>query len=149
MSFFSFSLTFLLFYNGLASLRCGALPGCSRLSSTESFRGASFRLGSFFLSILRRGVRVERMEKTRRDRGDFIDRSQERGFIRLRRFAKTSDFSYELERCRSNFFGSDGRIEVEEGFDIAAHFSATSHRSELQAVPRHFLTGKLPQMDRR
>jgi hypothetical protein len=61
------------------------------------------------------------MQKTSRDRGDFIDCTQERGFIRLRRFVKAADFSHELERSSSNLVGSDGRIEVEEGFDIPAH----------------------------
>jgi hypothetical protein len=61
------------------------------------------------------------MEKASRDRGYFIDRSQERGFVRLRRFVKARDFSHELERSSSNLFVSDGRIEIEEGFDIPAH----------------------------
>ena len=61
------------------------------------------------------------MEKTSRDVGYFIDGSQERAFVGLRRFVKPADFSHELEGCGSNFFGSYGRIEVEEGFDVPAH----------------------------
>ena len=90
-------------------------------SSAESLCGTRLRLGGFFLSILRRCICVERVEKTSRDRGDFIDRAQERSFVRLRRFVKAADFSHELERGSSNLFGSNGRIEVEEGFDIPAH----------------------------
>src|ERR1700732_1201200 len=90
-------------------------------SSAESLVATRLRLGGFFLSILRRCMWVERVEKTSRDRGDFIDRSQERSFVRLRRFVKAADFSHELERGSSNLLASDGRIEVEEGFDIPAH----------------------------
>src|ERR1022692_1214501 len=66
------------------------------------------------------------MEKASRDRGYFIDGSQERNFVGLRRFVKASDFSDELQRSRSNLFGIDWRIEVEKCFDISAHFRATS-----------------------
>src|ERR1019366_961203 len=90
-------------------------------SSAESLGGASFRLCSLFFSILRRCAAVERMGEASRDAGDFIDCGQERGFVCLRRFVKTADFSHELERSRSSLFGSDGRIEVEEGLDIPAH----------------------------
>jgi hypothetical protein len=90
-------------------------------SSAESLCGTRLRLGGFFLPILRRCICVERVEKTSRDRGDFIDRSQERSFVRLRRFVKAADFPHELERGSSNLLASDGRIEVEEGFDIPAH----------------------------
>jgi len=34
---------------------------------------------------------------------------------------KTGDFSHELKRSRSNLFVGNGRIEVEEVFDISAH----------------------------
>jgi hypothetical protein len=61
------------------------------------------------------------MQETRRDPGYFLDRSQERGFVALRRFVKTGDLSDELERSGSNLLVSDGGIEVEEGFDVPAH----------------------------
>jgi hypothetical protein len=46
-------------------------------SSAESLCSASFRLRGLFLSILRRRVGFERMEKTGRDGGYFIDGSLE------------------------------------------------------------------------
>src|SRR5208337_367745 len=103
-------------------------------SSTESLGGAGFRLGGFFFPVLRRRVRVERLEKTSRDAGDFIDRGEERGFVRLRRLVETGDFSHELKRSRSHLFVGNGRIEVEEGFDVPAHGRMTSRRG-------HFLMG--------
>src|SRR4030088_3115654 len=100
-----------------------AFTGCrfSPPSSTKSLSRASLRFSGFFFSILRRRVCVERMQKTSRDRGDFIDCAQERRFVRLRWLVKAADFSHELERSSSNLVSSDGRIEVEEGFDIPAH----------------------------
>ena len=61
------------------------------------------------------------MEEIRRDPGDGIDCGQERGFIRLRRFVKTADFSHELQRSGLNLFGRDRRVEIEQEFDVAAH----------------------------
>src|ERR1700674_622761 len=90
-------------------------------SSAKSFCSASFRPGSLFFSILRRCVRVERMKKPSRDTGYFVDSGHKRRFIYLRRFVEARDFSHELERSSSNIFVSDGRIEVEKGFDIPAH----------------------------
>jgi hypothetical protein len=91
------------------------------MSRAESFRGASFRLGCFFLAIFWRRVGFERLEKASRDGCDFIDRSEERSFIRFRRFAEAADLSDELQRGGSNLLGIDRRIEVEESFDIPAH----------------------------
>jgi hypothetical protein len=90
-------------------------------SSAESFRGSGFRLCGFFLSILRWGVGFEGTEKTSRDRGYFIDCSQKRGFVGLRRFAKAADLSDELQRSGSNLLGIHGRIEIKESFDVSAH----------------------------
>jgi hypothetical protein len=52
---------------------------------------------------------------------DFIDSSEKRGFVRFRGLVETGDFSDELKRSRSNLFVGNGRIEVEEVFDISAH----------------------------
>src|SRR5579859_4253185 len=99
---------------------CVRHPACAP-SSTESFCGARPRFCSFFFSILGWRVRFKRMEKAGRNVGDFIDCRQERGFVCLRGFVKTADFSYELQCGSSGFFRGYGRIEVEEGFDIPAH----------------------------
>src|SRR5208282_940641 len=97
------------------------MKGCSPRSSAESFCGASSRLGGLFFAILRWRGRVQGMEKTSRDTGDFVNCRQERGFIGLRRFVKTGDFPHELERSRSHLLVGDRRIEVEKGFNIPAH----------------------------
>ncbi len=99
-------------------------------SGTESLCGASFRFGGLFFSSLRRCVGFERTEQTSRDTGDFIDCSQERSFVCFGRFVKAADFSYELERSSPNLLGSDGRIEVEKGFDIPAHSVAEISRKD-------------------
>jgi hypothetical protein len=62
------------------------------------------------------------MNEAGRRRGYFIDGSQKRGLICLRRFVKAGDFSHELERGIVNLFGRDGRIKVEKRFDVPAHF---------------------------
>jgi hypothetical protein len=90
-------------------------------SSAEPLSGARFRFGRFLFAIPRRGMGLERTEKARRDVGYFIDSSQERRLICIRRFVKTADLSYKLERSGLNLFGGDGRIEIEKGFDIPAH----------------------------
>src|SRR5580700_10130167 len=87
-----------------------------RASSAESLCRASLRFCGLFVSIFRRCVGFERTQKPGRDFGDLIYGCQKRAFVWLRRFVKTAYFSNELERSRSNFLGSYGRIEVEEGF---------------------------------
>jgi len=94
---------------------------CLADSNAESLRRACFRFCGFFLSIPRRGGGFERTEKSSRNPGHFIDGCKERGFVCLRRFVETADFSHELERRRSNLFGRDRRLKVEKSFDIPAH----------------------------
>jgi hypothetical protein len=72
--------------------------------------------------------------------GDFIDCSQERGFVSLRRFVKAADFSHELERSSSNLYGSYRGIEVKEGFDIPAH--SVSEFSRKDAKKQRFCIKK-------
>src|SRR6202521_5147988 len=151
-----YSLAF--FFAAVTGVRRNNKRGPNVPSSAESFGGASLRFCGFFFPILRSRVCVERMQKTSGDRGDFIDCAQERSFVRLRRFIKTADFSHELERSSSNLFGSDGRIEVEEGFDIPAHsveppgmtfpcdFQGCDFKDQNSqtANPLHFLMDKPP-----
>src|SRR5271170_4864785 len=89
--------------------------------SAESHCRTSFRLGCLFFPILWRRGGFKRAKKTSRNRGDIADGSLEVTFVGLRRFGEAADFSHELERSSSNLFGRDGRIEVEEWFDIPAH----------------------------
>jgi hypothetical protein len=90
-------------------------------SNAESFRGPRFCFGRFLFAIPRWSVRFQRMEKARRDVGYFVDSSEERRLICVRRFVKSADLSYKLKRSGLNLLGSDGRIEIEKGFDIPAH----------------------------
>jgi len=92
-------------------------------SSAESLSGSSFGFGCFLFAVSRRSVGFERMEKARRYIGYLIDSSQERRLICVRWFVKTTDLSYELQRSGLNLFRSDGRIEIEKGFDIPAHYN--------------------------
>ena len=105
-------------------------------SRTESLRGASLRFGGLFLAILRGCVGFEGPEKTSRDGGYFVDGIQEQGFVCLRRFIKSADFSYKLQRRSSNLFCSDRWIEVKKGFDIPAHRLWKTWRRGWESNPR-------------
>jgi hypothetical protein len=95
--------------------------GSSAHSIAEPRRGASFRFGCFFFTVFRWRRRFERMQEATRSCGYFVDGSLERGLIRFRRFVKTADFPYKLERSIPNLFRSNWRIKVEKRFDVPAH----------------------------
>ena len=63
------------------------------------------------------------MQQARRDGCDFLYGCLEYGLIRLRRLIEAADLPYKLERGGANLLFGDGRVEVEECFDIPAHFS--------------------------
>src|SRR5579863_737454 len=90
-------------------------------SGAESFGGASLCFCRLFFAIPAGRGRFERAQKASRDFGYFIDSSQERGLVCLRRFVKAADFPHVLERRGSNLFVRNRWIEVEKGFDIPAH----------------------------
>ena len=71
---------------------------CLADSCTESVCGTSFRSCGLFFSIFRRCVRFERTQKTSRDAGYFIDCSQERALVRLRRLQRVR-LLFALERA--------------------------------------------------
>jgi hypothetical protein len=81
------------------------------LINARRMDGAYFRFFRLLYSILWGRIGFERTKKTSRDRGDFIDCRQEGGFVCLRRFIETADFSH----------GIDRGIEVKQGFDVPAH----------------------------
>jgi hypothetical protein len=91
-------------------------------SRTGSFGSPRFGFRGFLFSIFRWCVRFERTEKASGDACDFIDCRQEWGFVGLRRFVKTADFSHELQGSIPNLFRADGRLEIEKCFDISAHW---------------------------
>jgi len=77
-------------------------------SGAESAKGASFGFGSHFFPLPGRRGGFERRQKTGRDGGYFIHRSQERGFVFPGRFGKTADLAHELKGGGSNLFVGDG-----------------------------------------
>jgi hypothetical protein len=89
--------------------------------AAESHRGASFRFRRLLFSILCWCVRFKRMDQASRDGSYFVDRSQERSFVGLRRFVESGDFPDELERRSANLVRRDRRIEIEKRFDVPAH----------------------------
>jgi hypothetical protein len=90
-------------------------------SRAKPCHGASFRSCCLFFPILRRGIGFERMKKTGRDLGNFLDCGQKRNFISLGRLVEAANLPHKLERSCPNLFRSYGRIEIEKGFDISAH----------------------------
>src|ERR1700741_1511992 len=96
----------------------GAFPSDSR---AKSLRRPGLSSCRFLFPILRWCAGFERTDETSRSAGDFLDRRQERGFVYLRRFIKTADFSHELERRRPYLLIRDRRIKVEKCFDVPAH----------------------------
>jgi hypothetical protein len=101
-------------------------PQCTAGSVAKSFGGAGFGLGSFFFAVLRRSSGFEGTQKTGADAGDVVNCCVEQNFIGFRWFVETADFSDELERSGANLFVSDWGIEVEEEFDVPAHFAKLS-----------------------
>src|ERR1700677_3477674 len=86
------------------------------------------------------------MQQTGRDRSYFVDGSQERSFVGLRRFVKAADLSHELQRSGSNLLGVDRRIEVEQGFDISAHCSIISRRDVPVVVQARLQRSAFPEV---
>src|SRR5215469_13176859 len=53
--------------------------------------------------------------------GDFVHRGPEGSFVDRRRLVESADLPNELERGCADLILGDGRIEVEERSDVAAH----------------------------
>ena len=94
---------------------------CLPQLSAKSFKRTSSGFRRFFLPILGRSRRFERMKQASGDGGNLVDGCEERAFVGLRRLIQAADFSDELERGCSNLLRSDWRIEIEERLDIPAH----------------------------
>src|SRR5215469_2511434 len=96
---------------------------CPRsLDGTEPLGRARSCLGGLLFPVLGRSGCFERMQKVGGDVGYVVHRMLEGRFIALGGLVKAADFSDELERSCPNLFAGDGRLKVEERFDIAAHF---------------------------
>jgi hypothetical protein len=89
----------------------------------ESLGGAGLGLGGFLFAIFRWSRRRQRSQEASGDGGDIVDSGVEGGFIGLRWFGEAADFADELEGGGADFVLGDGRIEIEERFDISAHVS--------------------------
>src|SRR5207245_5434184 len=89
--------------------------------AAEPLSPACPRLGCFFLTAPRRGIRLERFQETSRDRRDLVDGREERGLVGLRRLVEAADLSYELQRGRADLFVGHRRLEVEQGLDVSTH----------------------------
>jgi hypothetical protein len=93
-------------------------------SVAESPGGAGFGLGGLFFAVLRWSSSLQRTQQPGRNAGHFINRSQKRGFIGLRRFGESADLPHELQRCAANLVIRNWRIEIEKRFDVSAHFGS-------------------------
>jgi len=91
------------------------------LWSGKTLGGAGFGFGGFLLAIFRRSGGFERTEELQGNGGDLIDGVLESGFVGFGGLVKAGDFAHELERGSADFVGSDRRIKVVKGFDVAAH----------------------------
>src|SRR5262249_39686399 len=83
--------------------------------------GASFRLGGFFFAVLRRGVRLERIDELARDGEDALDGFVEHVRVLAARFAGAAHFADELQRRRAALVVGRRRLEVEQRADVPAH----------------------------
>src|SRR5271156_708881 len=108
----------------------------SERSGTESFRGASFRLGGFFIAISRRRVGLERAKESSRDPCYSIDGGDERALVRFRRFIESADFPHELKRGGADLFVGYRRLEIEKRFDIPAHCCDLGILGTLKRLPK-------------
>jgi hypothetical protein len=84
---------------------------------------------------------LKTLQQPRGRHRDLVNRSMERGFIRLRRFVEPADFAHILQCRRANLIVGYRRIEVEEHFDVAAH--------DGQTLPRRDRSFILPQVTAR
>lgn len=92
------------------------------LSGTESLGRARFRSCGFDVAILCRRGGLQRRQEAIRDVRDLIDSLQKCRFVNLGRFVDAADFSHVLDGCCANLVGRGWRVEVEELFDVAAHY---------------------------
>ena len=87
----------------------------------EAEGGAGFGFGGFFFALLGLGGGFEGLEKADRGGGNLFHGRVECGFVGFGGCVEAGDFTDELKRGGADFVWSDGRIEVEESFDVSAH----------------------------
>jgi hypothetical protein len=99
--------------------------------SGKSQGSARFRFGGFLFAISRGRVGLKRVEQLARRGLDFIDRAEESGFIGLGGSVKPAHLAHELQASRANLIVGHRRVEVEQGFDVAAHEAGNNPRRPL------------------
>src|SRR5262249_10010006 len=70
------------------------------ISISQPFPRPRLRLGSFLLPILRRSMRLERLQQPRRDFRNLRDCRLKRVLVRLRRLGEAADLADKLQRRR-------------------------------------------------
>ena len=83
--------------------------------------GAGFGFGRFFFAVLGLSGGFEGLEEADRGGSNFFYGRVECGFVGFGGRVEAGDFTDKLERGGADFVWSDGRIEVEESFDVSAH----------------------------
>ncbi len=87
----------------------------------ESYGRAGFGFRGFFFAILGRGTGFERLQKPEGNTRYFIDGSEKRGFVGLRRLVKAGNLAHKLQRSGADLVRTDRRVEVVKRFDVPAH----------------------------
>src|SRR5690242_10119147 len=89
--------------------------------SPESLLRALAGLARFLLAVARRGVNLERVDESARDRRHVVDRLVEGRFVGLRRLGRSAELAHELKRRGADLVVGGGGFEIRESFDVAAH----------------------------
>lgn len=105
--------------------------------------GACSGFGSFFFAVLGWRGGVERAQESGGDSSDFINGGVEESFVGFRRPVEAGDFADELERGCLDFVVCDGRVEVEERSDVAAHLEVRIAQGVVEASIRLWRIMKL------
>lgn len=99
----------------------GPLVERVRFLCGESFCRTRFGFGGFFGAVFGRGDGVQATEQVAGEVGDFFDGGVEGGFVGFRGIMEAGNFADELQGRGADFVVGDGRCEVKERFDVAAH----------------------------
>src|SRR5690606_28327092 len=112
-------------YGGTSAFREGNASslGCLDHGPREPRSRPRPRLGRLLLAILRVLRRLHRMQEVVDARGDLLDRAVECRLVALRRLRGAAYLADELQRSVMDFVMRGGRLEIEQGFDVAAHRS--------------------------
>src|SRR5688500_179026 len=99
----------------------------SRSAARVSVRGACSGACGPHLAVARLGRSNQRIDQAPRHGRDVLDRAVENRLIGVRWSGETGELAHELHRGGANLLVGRGRIEVEEGSNIAAHTDIFPH----------------------